>query len=119
MKISPYIYEIWKQCGILHCGYQGCYCVAEAFMRRVVLLETNDFSFDIEIALEGKDFNIDKAKYNDFLDTKLLYAKTNAIQLIYTKCVEHGNFFESFLKVCAETKLLDQWFMSKEFMSNV
>lgn len=114
MMISPYTIEDWKKCGILHCGYRGCYAVAEAFMRKV--LEFDDPSFEITLALEGKNFNIDKACYNDFLDPEYRY---DAIERIYSKCVESGVFFDSFLQICAKTKLLDPWFLSENFMSNV
>ncbi len=115
MMIPPYRFEEWRKHGILCCGYDGCYGVAEAFMRRVAGV---DPAFEIMLALDGKNFNIDDASYSDFLNSKPL-AIYDAIQRIYNKCVEHGDFFEGFLKVCAETKLLDTWFMSEEFMSNV
>lgn len=116
MMISQYIVEEWKKHGILCCGYDGCYGVAEAFMRRVVGVD--DPAFEIMLDLECKNFNIDNANYFDFLHPKF-YAKNDAIERIYNRCVERGDFFERFLKVCAETKLLDPWFMSEEFMSNV
>lgn len=109
--------EDWKKHGILHCGYYGCYAVAEAFMRKVASIEF-DPSLEIMLALDGKNFNLDDAHYDDFLNSEF-YARTDAVQRIYRRCVEKGDFFESFLKVCAETKLLDPWFMSEEFMSNV
>ena len=115
MMISPYTIEEWKTCGILHCGYEGCYGVAEAFMRRVVGV---DPAFEIMLDLSDKNFNINNASYSDFLHPKF-YARDDAVRRIYRRCVENGDFFESFLKVCAETKLLDPWFISEEFMSNV
>lgn len=114
--IPPYRFEEWRKHGILCCGYDGCYGVAEAFMRRVAGFVYP--SLEIMLALDGKNFNLDDAHYDDFLNSKF-YARTDAVQRIYRRCVEKGDFFESFLKVCAETKLLDPWFMSEEFMSNV
>ena len=114
-NISQYELENWKKHGILHCGYEGCYGVAEAFMRRVVGV---DSAFEIVLALDGKNFNLDDASYSDFLYPKF-YAKNDAIKRIYSKCVETGDFFDSFLQVCAKTKLLDPWFLSENFMSNV
>ena len=116
MIIPPYRFEEWRKNGILCCGYNGCNGVAEAFMRLVV--RHIHPSLEIMLALDGKNFNLDDAHYDDFLNSEL-YARTAAVQRIYRRCVEKGDFFESFLKVCAETKLLDPWFMSKEFMSNV
>ena len=118
IEISPYRLEEWKKHGILCCGYDGCYGVAEAFMRKVASFEFEDPTLEIMFVLEGKNFNIDEAKYSDFLNPKP-WATTDAIERIYGRCVEHGEFFESFLKVCAETKLLDPWFLSERFMSNV
>ena len=117
-SINRYTLENWKKHGILCCGYDGCYGVAEAFMRKVAAFEFEDPELEIMFVLEGKSFNIDEASYSDFLNPKP-WAIYDAINRIYTKCVEHGDFFESFLKVCADTKLLDPWFMSEEFMSNV
>lgn len=113
--ISSYTIENWKKHGILCCGYEGCYGVAEAFMRRVVDI---DPEFEIMLDLDNKNFNIDAASYSDFLNPKP-WAIYDAIQRIYSMCVERGDFFENFLKVCAETKLLDPWFISEEFMSDV
>ena len=87
-------------------------------MRKVVAFEFEDPEFEIMVDLEGKNFDISKASYTDFLNPKP-WATTDAIERIYIRCVEHGEFFESFLKVCAETKLLDPWFLSERFMSNV
>ena len=116
MMISEYRFEEWKKHGILCCGYDGCYGVAEAFMRRIAGIVYP--SLEIMLDLDGKNFNIDEASYSDFLNPKP-WATYDAIKKIYTKCVERGDFFENFLKVCSETKLLDPWFMSEEFMSNV
>lgn len=116
MMIPPYRFEEWRKNGILCCGYDGCNGVAEAFMRRIA--GPIHPSLEIMLALDGKNFNLNDAHYDDFLNSEF-YARTAAVQGIYRRCVEKGDFFESFLKVCAETKLLDPWFMSKEFMSNV
>jgi hypothetical protein len=113
---SQYELGDWKKCGILHCGYRGCYAAAEAFMRKIIELEFDDPSFTITMTLEGKDFNIDEACYGDFLDLKY---HDDAIERIYSRCVETGDFFDSFVQVCAKTKLLDPWFLSENFMSNV
>lgn len=114
MMISPYRFEEWRKNGILCCGYHGCYA-AEAFMRRVVGV---DPAFEIMLALDDKNFNLDDASYSDFLHSKF-YTRNDAIERIYRRCVEIGDFFESFLQVCAETKLLDPWFLSENFMTDV
>ena len=114
--ISPCRFEELRKYGILYYGYDSCNGVAEAFMRRVAGLDHP--SLEIMLDLDGKNFNLDDAHYDDFLNLKF-YARTAAVQRIYRRCVEKGDFFENFLKVCAETKLLDPWFMSKEFMFNV
>lgn len=116
--IPPYRFEEWRKHGILCCGYDGCYGVAEAFMRKVAVFEFEDPELEIMLALDGKNLNIDEASYSDFLNPKQ-QAIYDAIERIYNKCIEHGDFFEGFLKVCAETKLLDPWFMTEEFMTNV
>ena len=67
MMIPPYRFEEWRKNGILCCGYEGCYGVAEAFMRRVVGV---DSVFEIILALDGKNLNIDEASYSDFLNSK-------------------------------------------------
>ena len=118
MKIPSYRFEEWRKHGILCCGYDGCYGVAEAFMRKVAAFEFEDPELEIMLALDGKNFNIDEASYSDFLNPKH-WPIYDVVRRIYRRCVENGDFFESFLKVCAETKLLDPWFMSEEFMTDV
>lgn len=115
IEISSYRLEEWKKHGILCCGYEGCYGIAEAFMRRVVGVGPE---FEIVLALDGKNFNLDDASYSNFLHSKF-YPRNDAIEKIYRRCVEIGDFFDSFLQVCAKTKLLDPWFMSEEFMTDV
>ena len=117
-SINQYTLENWKKHGILCCGYDGCYGVAEVFMRKVVGLELDDPTWMIMLDLECGSTSLDEVTYSDLLHQKP-YARPDAIERIYTRCVEIGDFFESFLKVCAKTKLLDPWFMSEEFMSNV
>lgn len=116
--INRYTLESWNKHGILCCGYEGCYGIAEAFMRQVVSIELDDPTWMIMLDLEYGSTSLNEVTYTDFLNPKP-WAIHDAIERIYRRCVECGDFFESFLKVCAKTKLLDPWFMSEEFMSNV
>ena len=118
-SINRYTLENWKKHGILCCGYEGCYGIAEAFMRQVVSLELDDPTCMIMLALENGGIDLDEVTYRDLLHQEPYARQHDAIERIYGRCVENGDFFESFLKVCAKTKLLDPWFMSEDFMSNV
>lgn len=120
-EISQYDINRWKRNGILGNGYDGCYGVVESFMRTIIASDTGDPSFAIMFVLDGiKDFDLDTLTYNDFLlSRKVHHNRTLAIERLYVECVELGKFFNGFLQVCENTGLLDPWFLSEEFMSNV
>ena len=87
-------------------------------MRTIIASDIGDPTFAIMFVLDGiKDFDLDTLTYNDFLLPE--HNRTFAIERLYIECVELGKFFNGFLQVCENTRLLDPWFLSENFMSNV
>ena len=117
-SLNAYEKDYIKKHGFLGCGFEGGYGIAEVFMMQVALFD--DPIVEIEFATKGID--LDAA-----FSIKMLYAacgsserKVNDIfDRIFNKCVFHGCYFDNFLKKCAKTKFMDNWFMSERFMSNV
>ena len=117
-SLNAYEKDDIKKHGFLGCGFEGGYGIAEVFMMQVALFD--DPIVEIEFATKGIDLDTT-------FSIKTLYAacgsnerKVNDIfDRIFNRCVFHGFYFNNFLKKCAETKFMDNWFMSERFMSNV
>ena len=100
--------------GFLGCGFKDGYSIAESFMLKAAFYDSQ-----LRVDLSAGDIGS--------ISTKLLHSEyclddyhiVSMFDRIFTKCVSIGLFFDGFLKACAETKLLDSWFMSERFMSNV
>lgn len=118
VSLNAYDKDYIKKHGFLGCGFEGGYGIAEVFMMQVALFD--DPIVEIEFATKGIDLDA-------IFSTKTLYAACGSNECrvndifdrIFNKCVFHGFYFDNFLKKCAETKFMDNWFMSERFMSNV
>lgn len=116
-SLSEYDKDYVNKHGFLGCGFKDGYEIAEAFMMKAAAYD--DPIAEVGFAIKGIDFSD--------ISLKLLYEKfhLNDFQVndmfsrIFSQCVFLGCFFDGFLKACAETKFLDNWFMSERFMSNV
>ena len=116
-SLTTYDKDYVKKYGFLGCGFEDGYSIAEAFMMKVA--SCNDPLLEIDLAIKGIDVdNISiESLYNRFhLDD---WHINDMFSRIFSQCVFNGCFFDGFLNAIAETKLLDNWFMSERFMSNV
>ena len=105
--------EDLKKHGFLRYGFSNYYATAEAFIRQVAVEACPEMysEYAVMMSLAGKDVELNERSF-----AQMHYSAKDSI---FNFTVFHGNFFEAFLSVCAKTRLLDPWFMSNEFMSNV
>lgn len=119
-SLDAYSKDYVKKHGFLGYGFEDGYGIAEAFMMQVASFDDPIAIVEIELASKGIDLDI-------AFSAKTLYAAcgSNGYQAngifyrIFDICVFRGSYFDNFLKKCAETKFMDNWFMSESFMSSV
>ena len=117
-SLNAYNKDYVKKHGFLGCGFEGGYGIAEAFMMQVASLD--DPIVKIEFALKGIDLDVAfSAKTLCAVCSSNTCRVDDIFDRIFNECVFHGCYFDNFLKKCAETKFMDNWFMSERFMSNV
>ena len=117
-SLNAYNKDYVKKHGFLGCGFEGGYGIAEAFMMQVASFD--DPIVKIEFALKGIDLDVAfSAKTLCAVCSSNTCRVDDIFDRIFNECVFHGCYFDNFLKKCAETKFMDNWFMSERFMSNV
>ena len=113
----------WRKYGLLGYGYEGANAVAEALMRKIISLDYLDEEFEVKQALAGNSVDLSmpaKEILSPLLESHGgRYKLEAAFKRVFVKCVYLGVCFEKFLEVCAETKLMDGWFLSEAFISDV
>jgi len=106
MAFSSNKIDDFTKYGVLGYGFSGKMRDAELFMSYVIdPTEKTLVKIDLENGINLNDIKS--------------FETVDVCERVFNKCVFLGFYFDNFLKACADLKLLDAWFMSESFMSNV
>ena len=109
-KIGDRLYWKYEQYGILGHGFDGHYENAEKFMIYII-----DPASIIDYTMKtGKYVELDF----DMFEPSYPYPFT-VYESVLTRCLSNGFYFEEFLNACNETKAMDIYFLSDDFMTSV
>lgn len=109
-EIEGHLYPEYEKYGILGHGFKGHYKNAEEFMIYIIA-PSRIIDYTMRTGEYVKlDFDMFEPSYMHPFD---IYNS------VLTRCLSGGFYFNEFIDACNETKAMDVYFLSEEFMTSV